>query len=93
VKEIEILNDVYKLVDNDGNLLLEVPIMEIYYLIGFCMEEANHTISRVEKAKYTAEKINAEYGCELSWANVLDILNKIDKILEESKKNSTGTLE
>lgn len=81
----------YIVEDTDGNILLEAPLMDLYYLIAFNSESDAPT--QLAKMKFAAEAVNAEYGSSLSWGQVMEILTDLQDKVEEAKKKVTSSQE
>lgn len=82
----------YKILDENDEIILEAPIMDLYYGISFAASESNSNVQR-DQMKYAAAWVNNEYGCNLSWSHILLITEALDKEIKEIKKKPAKQLE
>jgi len=91
--ELKVYNNNARLVDADEKELGSVPMLDLYYMIGTMSEEPSlSSLSTIDKMKVIATEINKEYGIELSWGQVMDLLVDLEKEITALKKNSTSTV-
>ena len=91
MKQLQLISETYKIVDGDGKVLLEAPITELYYAIALATEDERLTAR--QKAEIAAVQLNAEYGTNLGWGQVIVLFNALNDEMENLKKNTTPTLE
>lgn len=91
MSSIKLITDNYKFEDNEGNVILEAPLMDVYCLISLAAEEQQD--SRKEKMVRAAKALNDEYGTSFTWGETLILLNSIDEEIQVAKKNSKSTPE
>lgn len=92
MSEFKIVQDNYVIRDQDNNIILEAPLMDLYYLIANGTEE-NPNATNVDRFKNAANKVNEEYGCKLSWGAICDLFDLVNTKVEELKKKPLDTLE
>ncbi len=84
----------YEVVDQEGKVLLEAPLMELYYTIALATEEAELSkLPRKQGFMMAAAEVNNVYGSTLDWGQIVEILNDLSEQLEALKKNTTSTQE
>lgn len=84
----------YEVVDQDGEVILKAPLMELYYTICLATEEATSAKLPLKQGyMMAANEVNAIYGSKLDWGQIIEILNDLNDQMESLKKNTTSTQE
>jgi hypothetical protein len=84
----------YEVVDQEGEVILSAPLMELYYTICLATEEATSAKLPLKQGYImAANEVNAVYGCTLDWGQIIEILNDLNDQMESLKKNTTSTPE
>lgn len=91
MKQLTLTNDLYKIVDAEGTVLLEAPISDLYYTIALASE--NEHLSARQKAEIAAQQINEEYKTSLTWGQIIVLFNELTDEMEKLKKNTIVTQE
>ena len=79
----------YVVEDEDGNVLIEAPLLDLYYLIAFNSETAG--FSQIENMQRAASVVNQAYGTNLSWGQTMEILIDLQTQVDEVKKKATSS--
>ena len=90
--DIKVITNGIILKDADGNEIVKAPLMDLYYTIAMAQNELKSG-TQVDKMKYAAQVVNTEYGTELTWGEIADLVQQLDAEVEAAKKNSTNTQE
>lgn len=99
-REVTIPTYTLKVKNEKGSVLLEAPVMEVYYVsseatmhyYNWC-DETNTARSQKSAWEAAAKAINAEFNSDLNWAEVAGIMTEVAETVEEVKKNSESTSE
>jgi hypothetical protein len=91
MKPLTILSGKYTIQDQDGNTIVEAPIMEMYYLL--CDAVESFVGSKVDKMKNAAKVFNTEYGTNIGWGDAANMINMLDDEIGAAKKNFSTTQE
>lgn len=91
MKELQLSKETYKITDQDGNILIEASVPDLYYTIAFCMEEGR-TPTRMD-FQNAADQLNREYSTNLTWSEVIILFNSLTEEMESLKKNTSSTQE
>lgn len=88
---IQIPSKTVRFTDEDDNTILEGPPLDILFIASAEIVDPDMPIrDRYEKA---AEAVNREYNSNLTFAQILFIIDTLQEQLEVAKKNSTQSLE
>jgi hypothetical protein len=92
--KFQIPSSKYEVVDQDGEVILEAPMMELYYTIALATEEAELAkLPRKQGFMMAAQVVNEAYGASVDWGQIVEILNDLSEQIETLKKNTTSTPE
>lgn len=81
--------------DEEGNMILSAPLMDLAFFIGMVQNEIAKAADGAElpaqdRYKQLAERLNTEYKCELNWSAALQLNNKVNEKVEELKKKESA---
>lgn len=89
MSELTLIRKKTTIKDDEGNVVIEAPILDLYYIITNSFI-GNENLPPRNSLTLAALQINAEYGTDLSWGEVSDILESLHVMLEEIKKKNTS---
>lgn len=92
MRELKVISEKLKVKNSDDEVVIEAPMMELYYLITTSTELVKDGTTK-QKFEAAAYALNEEYKCSLSWAEVLSLWESVYEAVEDAKKNSTPTVE
>lgn len=81
--------------DQDGNVLLEAPIVEFHQFTMLNLielQESGQELSYMEIAKHQTEKVNAYFKANITWPHLLQVAEFVNNRIEELKKNNSLTV-
>ena len=78
--------------DSSGNVLLEAPLLDLYYLIIHVLGSSLESTTRIDQFKAVAERLNVEYGCQLTFGKAMQLYQSIQDEWEDVKKNGFGEI-
>lgn len=90
--DLGLIGERYNIVNDEGETIREVSLLDLYYSISLYLDGSTAE-SQVDRMKETAARINEEYGTKFSWGEIASLFSILHDKMEESKKNSTDTLE
>ena len=82
---------IFRYVNEDGEVLLEAPLVDLSHFIGLSMlslKSEQPNISAIDLAKNQVIQVNAEFGSQLTWGQYVDLASAVQQqMLELKKKN------
>lgn len=93
--ELTTLTEVIRLKNEDGETLLEAPLMELHHFCVLTMIEIQENVgeqSYVAIAKLQAAAINKEYQANIAWHHVVQITEYVNQRVEELKKKNSSVV-
>lgn len=89
---IKLVNEPIKITNQDGEVVLEAPLMDIYYGVVINMPD-DDKLSKDQRMKVAASGFNSQFKTNLSWAELASIFEQVTLEVEALKKNLSSTLE
>ena len=86
-QEINVTRSVVEFKTEEGKVLLEAPLLELYYEVSMIKGNISQDIGPKEKGQSIADALNETYNCEISWAEALYLALQIQDKMAEEKKN------
>ncbi len=93
MNSLQLASQVYNITDENGEVIISAPALDIYYVISFAASELGPGASTKDQCKITAQHLNEEYGCSISWGQALEITEAIFAEVENIKKKQEPLLE
>lgn len=92
MSEFTLVRKKITLKDEDDNVILQAPLLDLYYTItnSFIGNEGN---SIRQNMAIAAKSLNDEWGTDFSWGEVSDLLEELHVKMEELKKKRTSMQE
>lgn len=100
LQPITISTRVVEFKDEEDNVILSAPLLDLSYFIGFAifdikasrpeLTEQASSVNRMALAEELAIKINAKFNCSLSWGQTSYLMAQVEKHINELKKKNTS---
>lgn len=84
--ELKLSAERINIMGEDEQPILSANLLDLYYLLVFA-QEGTENASMIDKFKKTANVVNNEYGCNVSWQQVAEIFDYVETEAEKLKKN------
>lgn len=92
MSEFTLIRNNITIKDEDGNTLISAPVLDLYYTISNCFI-GNENAPVKHTMQLAAQQLNTDYGTNLSWGEVADLLDELHDRMEQIKKKRTSTPE
>jgi len=86
MNDVKLITQEVNIKDEEGKVLFSAPLMDLYYMIALEAKEDEST-SKKQKMEKAALEINTTYNTNITWGQVISILEYIGPMVEDVKKN------